>query len=259
MRWKAVVRDILCVEGVRMLATLGMLIGAVLLFLPCIAIGFDSPDSLAAAAGGMGVASAVLYGIFAKKGILTENPFSCAPLLRYAGSIAMAATAYVLRCVLWIGGGTVGIQINTYPLGGYLLCAFLFPVMNGLCVDVFGVQYFQRRRYSLRAILSIFVSVDLLYGVLDVFLRPTGTQMLANPVAWMTLFAAGIECVLMTLLFIRSRSICGRILISFLNLVISPTGQMYSLEMWLIEILFCACLMGAVFVLIRTGRNEKTA
>ncbi|MBR5287645.1 MAG: hypothetical protein IKU34_03515 [Clostridia bacterium] len=260
MKDKRIVRDVLSIEGVRILAMLGMLIGAMLLFLPCILVGIDHPDSLAAAAGGEVIVCLALYVILKKKGMMAQNPFSVAPLLRFGGLIAITAAAYVLRCVFWmIAGGTVGIEYNTRSLGGYLLFAFLFSVMNGLCLDVFGIQHLQRRGYTEREIVIAFVCLDLLYGILDVFLRPTGTGMLANPAVWMTLLAAGIEYALMVLLFIRSRSILGRVLISFLNLVITPFGQRYTLGLWLVDVLFCACLALALFKLIRTGGKEKTA
>jgi len=254
---RKIVRDALCVAGVQVLAIVGMLIVALLLFPVCILAGIDHPDSMAAAAGGAIASSAILIWRIKRRFPDSDGLFSLSGVLRRWGSVVLVFGGYLLRCLLYsLAGGSYSIALPTQTLAGHLLFPAAYSLMDALALDAFGAVYLLKKGHSERGAAAVFSLMALAYAALYVLLRLTGGFSLSGI---MMMLIAGLECAVMTLLFIRTGSLWGRMLFTGISMLIWPDAQAYSPLLFAVDLLFALCLCVIIHQLDGAAQEKKTA
>ena len=257
MRKRMIVQDALYAAGVQVLAIIGMLIAAMLLLPVCILFGIDHPDSMAAAASGAVVSSAILLWRIKRRFPDESGLFSFSGFLRRWGCWAVFFFAYLLRCLLYsFAGGRHSIALPTQTLAGHLLFTAAYPLLSALALDAYGARYLLRKGHGERSAAVVFAVMAALYAGLDVLLRLTGGFSLCN---LMRMLIAGLEHAAMTLLFIRTGSLWGRILFTAMGILIWPAADAYSLPLFGIDLLFVLCLCVLIHRLASAAQENKTA
>lgn len=257
MRKRRIVMDALYVAGVQGLVMLGMLIVALLLFPVCILAGIDHPDSMAAAAGGAMASAAILLWRIKRRFPDEGGLFSLSGILRGWGCVALIFGGYLLRCLLYsFAGGNYTIALPTQTLAGHLLFTAAYSLLNALALDAYGARYLLKKGHGERSTMIVFAVIAVAYAGIDIFLRPTVGFSLSGI---MKMLIAGLEHAAMTLLFIRSGSLWGRMMFTAMGILIWPDAQAYSLPLFGIDLLFVLCLCAVIRRLDGAAQEKKTA
>ncbi|MBR5226165.1 MAG: hypothetical protein IKV90_10970, partial [Clostridia bacterium] len=183
--------------------------------------------------------------------------FSLSGIFRRWGCALLFFTGYLLRCLLYsLAGGNCTIALPRQTLAGHLLFAAAYSLLNALVLDAYGARYLLKKGHGERSAAIVFAVIAALYAGIDVFMRLTG-GFCASGI--MRMLIAGLEHAAMTLLFIRSGSLCGRMLFTAMGVLIWPDAQAYSLPLFGIDLFFVLCLCAVIRRLDGAAQEKKTA
>lgn len=255
MNAKQIIKDLFVILGTQMLVLFGWILMSIAIGVLFLLFGIGYDNRMIAAIGTF-VISFFLYGSMKKRYSFKVNPFSISGLYRCWLPSALAVGGYILRCVVgMIAGGKLTIELATGSLMGYLLLGIGFTLLISLLYYVFSIRYLQCKNYGVREVVGIVLVIQMLYFLFSKLLLPVGMR-LSDLIPMVTLAC---ECVLLVLLFIRSGSLWGILVVSGMDLMMTLVIEKYTPALIAVELGFVLVFCIASYLLFRQEDREKTA